>query len=200
MTTFLLIRHADCDAVGKSIAGRASGVHLNDAGRAQAEALAQRLSGARLDAIYTSPLERARETAEPLGAAIGLAVTAVQGITELDFGSWTGASLTELENEPQWRQFNTLRSITRIPGGELMLEVQARALSALGVLAAEQPEGRIALVTHGDVIRSIIAHYAGIPLDLFQRIEIAPASISIVSVAPDWVSVACVNSTARLPL
>ena len=193
MTTFLLIRHAMCDPVGRSIAGRAPGVHLNELGRAQAERLAQRLAGVPLDAVYTSPLERARETAEPLARRLGLAVRVVEALGELDFGDWTGRALAELDALGDWRRFNALRSITGAPGGELMLEVQARVVRALEAMRREHPDGRCAVVSHGDVVRGAIAHYAGVPLDFLQRLEVGPASVSVLRVTETEVAVRAIN-------
>jgi probable phosphomutase (TIGR03848 family) len=180
MTTFLLIRHGTCDSVGRSIAGRAPGVHLNGAGRAQVAALADRLAALPIAAIYSSPLERACETAAPLAARHGKAVTILPELTELDFGEWTGRTLAELDTAEGWRAFNTFRSGTRIPSGELMTEVQARAVGALERLTQTHGDATVAIVTHGDVIRAVLTYFLGMPLDLLQRIEIDPAAVSIV--------------------
>ena len=185
MTTFLLIRHAACDPVGASIAGWAPGIHLNEQGRAQGERLAARLAGPPVTAVYTSPLERARETAAPLAARLGLGVHIEEGLGEIRFGEWTGRTLEELSALPEWRRFNSFRSGTRVPGGELLLEVQTRAVAALDRLRARHPGEMIALISHGDVLKAVIGHYAGIPIDLLERLEIDPASVSVVAVH-DW--------------
>src|SRR3954469_15033512 len=106
MTTFLLIRHALCDLVGRSIAGRRPGVHLNEAGKQQALALAERLSRLSLAALYSSPLERAIETAQAIGSRNGLEILPAHGFNEVDFGNWTGRTIAELEPLPDWRRFN----------------------------------------------------------------------------------------------
>jgi len=180
MTTLLLIRHGLNDLVERVIAGWQPGVHLNETGRAQAAQLADQLAAAPLRALYSSPLERARETAAPLAARLGLPVQINADLGELEFGEWTGRTLAELENDAQWRRFNTLRSLTRVPGGALMLETQARMVAALERLRGEHPHEMIAVFSHGDPIRAALAHYLGIPLDLFQRLEISPASRSLV--------------------
>ncbi|HKO15346.1 MAG TPA: histidine phosphatase family protein [Gemmatimonadaceae bacterium] len=198
MTTFLLVRHALCDPVGRSIAGRAAGVHLNEPGRAQAERLAARLAAVRVDAIFSAPLERARETAAPLARQLGLEVRVVDALGEIDFGEWTGCELPALSGQPPWTRFNTLRSIARIPAGESMLEVQARALAAVEDLRAALPEGQCVIVSHGDVIRGLIAHCAGIPLDLVLRLEISPASVSVIRITEHEISVRAVNVTEQL--
>jgi probable phosphoglycerate mutase len=199
VTTFLLIRHATCDPVGRSIAGRLPGIPLNEAGRGQAAGLARRLSGVPLDAIYSSPIERARETADAVASARGTAVAIAEELTELDFAEWSGRTLASLDDDPQWRRFNQLRSITPASSGESMLAVQSRAVALVERIRAERPDGRVALVSHGDVIRGLIAHVAGIPLDLFQRIEIDPASVSVIDVGEHHVTVRCLNLTDGIP-
>lgn len=198
MTTFLLIRHATNDTVGKSIPGRTAGVHLNEEGKAQAAALAVRLSRVPMTAIYSSPLERARETAEPMARQFNLEVQFSEGINELQFGAWMGRELEQLAPEPKWQQFNAFRSGTRIPGGELMLEAQARIVAELERLREQHPNETIAIVSHGDLIKAAIAHYAGIHLDLFQRIEISPASVSIIAVDDNGPRILKVNDTGEL--
>lgn len=195
MTTLLLIRHALCDHVGREIAGRRADIHLNAAGTVQVRRLVEELDGARLDAIVSSPLARARETALPLAERRNLEVRYDDRLAEIDYGDWTGQRLESLRADDRWARFNSLRSVTRVPGGELMLEVQARGVSAIEAIREEFPDGRCAVVSHGDVIRGLVAHFAGIPLDLFLRIEIAPASVSVVTLSEQWIGVRCVNRT-----
>ena len=180
MTEVLLIRHGLCDSVGRAIAGRAGGVHLNAAGVQQARRLADRLRALPIAAVYSSPLERARETAAPLGKRLGLPVRIASGLDELDFGAWTGRTLESLRGEPDWDRFNAERGSTRIPGGESMGEVVGRAGAELTRIAAEHPGRLVAAVSHGDVIRALLADFAGIPLDRMLRLEVAPASVSLV--------------------
>lgn len=182
-----------CDHVGRVIAGRSPDVHLNDSGHAQAARLAERLASLRLDAIASSPLPRALETAAPLAQRRDLPVQVLESLAEIDYGTWTGRSIESLDPEETWKRFNTLRSVTRVPGGELMLDVQARSVSTLELLRDRYPDGSCAVVSHGDVIRSLVAHCAGIPLDLFHRLEIGPASISVVVLEKSWIGVRCVN-------
>jgi probable phosphoglycerate mutase len=160
LTRLLLIRHADHDAVGRYLAGQASGLHLNDHGRSQVLALVAALHDVPLAAVASSPLERTRETADPIARDHGLELMLVEGIVEFGVGEWTGRTFAELESLDRWRRFDQLRSLTRPPGGELMLEVQARAVAALLRLAEQYPSGTIAVVFHGDVIRAlrVIAH------------------------------------------
>lgn len=198
MTRFLLIRHGMTDLVDRAVAGWTLGVHLNDKGRAQAARLAERLAGAPIKAIYSSPLERSRETAEPISRELGLEIQLAEEIGEVVLGEWNGRELSELNNDPLWRQFNALRSLTRAPGGEMQLETQARMIAALERLRERHPDQTIAVVSHGDVIKSAIAHYAGIPLDLFHRIEISVASVSVVEVGDHGPRIVCVNQTGDL--
>jgi probable phosphomutase (TIGR03848 family) len=183
MTTFYLIRHAATDLVGHTLAGRSPGVHLNDEGRRQAERLADRLAHEPIARVYCSPLERARETAQPLCDRLGLAPSVAEELHELDFGEWTGQTVAALDSSsPLWRRFNAFRSGTRTPGGEMMLEAQARVVGFMQRQAEASPDQTLALVSHGDVIRAAVLHYLGAPLDLFHRIEISPASCSLVRI------------------
>lgn len=184
MTRLYLVRHAAHGLLGCTLAGRMPGVHLSVEGRGQADRLGMRLAATQLNAIWTSPLERARETAEAIARRVGVGVEVAQELTEIDFGEWTGRSFEELNGDPEWHAWNALRSLHRPPGGESMLEVQARILILLQRLQAVQRAERVCLVTHGDLIKAALAHLLGIPIDLFQRIEIAPASVSIVELRP----------------
>ena len=201
VTTLLLIRHALCDPVGTSIAGRTFGIHLNDAGRRQAAALAGRLGRLPIAEIRSSPLERAVETAQPLAAALGLPVIQDTGLNEVDFGEWTGRTLAELDGLPEWGDFNERRGSTRIPGGENMAEVVGRSLATLEqVRRTPELTGRlVALVSHGDVLRSLVAHCIGMNPNAIHRIEIAPASVSILlSEDGNW-RLLLLNSTGEWP-
>src|ERR671913_84401 len=202
MTTFLLIRHALCDPVGISIAGRISGVHLNEAGRQQATALAGRLGGLPVAAIRSSPLERAMETAQPLAAALGLPVAQDAGLNEVNFGEWTGRTLIELGGLAEWRDFNERRSSARIPGGETMAEVVSRSLATLEqVRRTPELAGRlVALVSHGDVLRSLVAHCIGMDPDAIHRLEIEPASVSVLASEDGNWRLLLLNSTEEWPI
>lgn len=201
MTTFILIRHASCDPVGKAIAGRASGVRLNSAGQAQAAELARRLADLPIGAIYSSPLERSLETAAPLAKNLDLPVVIAAGLNEVDFGDWTGRTLAELDGITGWREFNAHRSSARIPNGETMAEVLARAVDALHRIRQSHPgPGQlVAAVSHGDVLRSVIAYHAGITIDLMQRLVIDPASVSILTFRAGTPQLLLLNSTQGWP-
>jgi probable phosphoglycerate mutase len=201
MTTFLLIRHAYCDPVGQAIAGREAGVHLNARGRDEARRLGDRLSGLAISGVYSSPLERALETAAPVAERQGLAVEAAQGLIEIDFGEWTGRTLADLDQLPAWKAFNSFRSGARIPGGESAPEVLARALGELDRIRRVHSESGalVAIVSHGDVLRAVIAHFLGTPTDLFHRIELSPASVSVLALESSGPRLLLVNSTAEWP-
>jgi probable phosphomutase (TIGR03848 family) len=199
MTTFFLIRHASCDSIGRYLSGRMAGVPINDTGRREAAALAERLRTTGLAAIYASPLERTRETAGAIAAQSGLAVTIAPEFIEVEFGEWTGRSFESLAGDRGWQRYNAFRGDSRPPGGESLLEVQARALAGVEALCARHPGQRIAIVSHGDVLKSILMHAAGIPLDFVQRIEIAPASVSVVTVNEWEPKLLCLNHTGEAP-
>src|SRR3954470_1577812 len=140
MATFHLIRHATNDLVGKSIAGRTPGIHLNDTGRQEAKRLAERLSHSGITRIFSSPLERAQETAEPLARTLGLSVTTIENLQEIDFGSWRGRAFSELESDPMWQRWNSFRVSARAPGGETIIEVQARLVGVIRELWQQFPD------------------------------------------------------------
>ena len=193
MTVFYLIRHAAHGLLGHRIAGRMPGVRLSAAGNAQAQRLADQLASSPIQAVYASPLERARETAQPLAARLGLQVEIAEDVNELDFGEWTGRTLEELREIAEWGLFNSFRSGARIPGGELMPEAQMRIVRFLERAARRHADAHVAVVSHGDVIKSALAYYLGAPLDLFQRIEVGPASVSTVELQPWGPRILAVN-------
>jgi broad specificity phosphatase PhoE len=199
-TTFLLIRHATNDTVDVRIAGRMPGVHLNDEGRRQAEELAHRLEGIHLDAIYSSPLERAFETAELIAQRHGLAIMSLESLNEIDFGDWTWKGLDELHANELWQRFNTFRSGMRIPGGETIVEVQARMVVELLNLCEKHPEQTLAIVGHGDPIRAVISFYLGNALDFMLRFVIDAASVSILELDQVSSRLLLMNSTTEIPL
>lgn len=198
MTRLLLIRHAATDWVGRKIAGRMDGVPLTGSGYDQAHRLARALAAEAIAAVYSSPRERARETASVLANALGDTVRVASEIDEIDYGDWTGRTIGELEPVPEWQAFNTVRSCTRIPNGELMLEVQARVVRFLEQLSARHPEQSVAVVTHGDLIRAALVHYLGVPLDCMLRLEISPASVTVVGLEQNGPAILCVNHTEPL--
>ena len=184
MATFLLIRHGRHSLLDKRYVARTPGVSLSDEGRAQAEDISLRLTGATIEAIYSSPMERAVETAEPLAKRLGLDIQIREELNEIDIGDWTNMTMEEIDGQPGWKRWNEFRSCTRPPNGELILEAQVRMVSLIEELRSKHA-GPVALFSHGDPIRGALAHYLGIHIDLFQRIEVEPASVSVVEVN-DW--------------
>lgn len=198
MTRFLLIRHATNSTVDKRFAGRMAGVHLNEEGQAQAQALANRLSGLPIHAVYSSPLERAIETAEPLAQALQQQTITCEDFLEIELGEWTNTTFEELADKQQFKLFNSFRSGTRVPGGELMLEAQARMITGLQRLYTKHRDETVAVVSHSDMIKAAVTYYAGIHLDLFQRIEISPASVSIVELYEETACIKLLNHTGDI--
>jgi broad specificity phosphatase PhoE len=199
MPRLLLIRHGSHDLLGRELVGRRPGVHLSDKGRAEAEALARRLSGHRIAELYCSPRERALETAEPICRALGISVRIEPALDEVDFGDWTGRRLETLESDAVWRRFNRDRALTRIPGGETMPEVAARMTRFMDGLTASYGGGEaaVALVGHGDPIRAAIAQAIGLPLDFMLRFEIAPASLTILKTGEHGVLLEYLNDSSH---
>src|SRR5256885_1002765 len=194
MTTFYLIRHASNDYLtDKKIAGWLPAVHLNEKGRKEAERIASKLAAEPIRAIYSSPLERATQTAEPLARKLDLKVQLTEGLGEIKFGDWTDQSFKQLDQDPRWARWNSFRSGTQAPKGDLMIEAQSRIVREMLLLRDKHPNEAIALVSHGDIIKAAIAYFAGIPLDLFLRIDIAPASLSIIAVDEDGPRILRVN-------
>lgn len=197
--TFFLVRHASFDGVGEKLAGRAEGFPLNAKGREEAALLARRLAPLGLAAVHSSPRLRAQQTAESIAHSAGLQLRTDAKLDEIDYGEWNGKSFHDLGGHPAWRHFNTLRSLARIPGGETMVDVTRRALDLLD-LHRRQYEGKSAvLVTHADWIRVVFAHYCGICLDLMQRVEISPASVSVLRLDDGAPKFLRLNDTGMLP-
>ncbi len=201
MTQLLLIRHGINDMVGqKRLAGWLPGVHLNDEGRAQAEALAERLRNVPISMIYSSPLERTCETAEPLARVKQLPVTIREGLGEVRYGDWTGRLIEELAKDDLWRVVQIYPSGMRFPGGDSMRAMQARIVDELEAIAADHPRQIVAVVTHADLIKAALAHYLGVHFDLFQRISVEPASVSVVHLTRYGPRVVRINDDGPLKL
>jgi broad specificity phosphatase PhoE len=200
MTTLLIVRHGQTDANGQLLAGWKPGWHLNPRGKQQAERLAERLANLPLAAVYASPLERAIETAGPIARRHSLSPIAVDDLGEWRQGEWEGKTFAELADREDWQSFNAWRSSVRPPGGELMIESQARMIRQLDCLTRRHPNQHIALVSHGDPLRALFAHCLGIPLDNLLRFEISPGSLSILQASEWGYRVLCLNQTEDLPL
>ncbi len=179
MATIYLVRHATTATTGKRLGGWTPGVHLDERGRAQAEDVADRLAGSGLDAVYASPLERTQETARPIAKRHGLRVRTLRAIGEVDYGEWTNQPLGQLRRRKLWPVIQATPSRVTFPGGESILGAQQRAVAAIERAAAEAGDGRLAFVSHADVIKAVVAHFIGQPLDLFQRLVVSPASVTV---------------------
>jgi probable phosphomutase (TIGR03848 family) len=181
-TTILLVRHGQNDWVQKNrLAGWTPGVHLNETGRQQAEAAAARLAHLPIKAIYSSPLERCQETAVAIAAPHQLPVVAVTAVGEVRYGDWEGAKIKKLAKDPRWTAVQHYPSRFRFPNGESLAEVQARGVAALEELAARHPDETIVVVSHADLIKLVAAYYLGAHMDLFQRLIISPASVTVLT-------------------
>jgi probable phosphoglycerate mutase len=187
------------DAIGRFVAGRRPGVHLNGVGRRQAATLAERLADLRIDAVVSSPLERAMETAAPIAAAHRRDVHTLPALTEVDAGEWTGATFDALAGDPLWQRFNGERGTRRAPGGETMVEVQKRALDALLMLGQQHPAATVAVVSHGDVIRAALVFALGMPMDCLDRIEVLPARVSVLQIGAEPPKVLQINGDSVPP-
>jgi probable phosphomutase (TIGR03848 family) len=181
MTTLFLVRHGLTAHTGRMLYGRTPGIPLDDRGRDQAETLAERLAPVRPTAIYSSPLERCRQTVEPLAARCRLPVVDRVGLIEMHAGSWTGRSLGRLRRTKAWGDVQRTPATFRFPGGgESFAEARDRASAELQSIARRHRRGRVVIATHGDILRVMLADLAGAPLDAFQRFVVDPASVSVV--------------------
>jgi probable phosphomutase (TIGR03848 family) len=198
-------------STGQILPGRAPGLHLADQGRAQAEAVAERLSiwaaadnkakppaRPRIAAIYASPLARTRETAAPIGRALGLDVVINRGLLECDFGEWTGAELKVLSKKPEWTTVQRYPSGFRFPGGESFAGMRARMAETVALLCQRHPGEAIVAVSHADPIKAVVSDALGTHLDLFQRIVVSPCSVTAISYQSSGPVVLAVNSTGSL--
>jgi probable phosphoglycerate mutase len=219
-TVVLFVRHGATPTTGQVLPGRAPGLHLGDAGRAQAETVAQRLlhwartpaetDGHRgrptkaspprlpITAVYSSPLERTKETAGPIAAALGLRVRTERGLVECDFGEWTGAQLSSLAKTAEWRTVQRYPSGFRFPGGESFVAMQARMVQTVAELCRRHRGEAVVAVSHADPIKAAVAEALGTHLDLFQRIVVSPCSVTAVAYGPTGPTVLAVNSTGSL--
>ena len=193
----LLIRHGQADPVGRWLAGRRPGVSLNAAGREQTSELVRALTWAPLTAVYTSPLERAFETALPLAHDHGLDVRVRHALTDVDFGAWTGRTLEDLSSDPEWNRFNRDRDHGCPPGGEALCEVQRRVVDELLALGKSHPGEVVAIVTHAEPIRCALAAFGGQSLDEVLAVDIEPAHISAIGIASGVRRVLGVNVPAN---
>jgi probable phosphoglycerate mutase len=192
----LLVRHGQTPTTGKTLPGRARGLRLAPEGHAQANAAADRIGALdKVTAVYTSPLERTRETAAPIAKAVGVRASVHRGLLECDFGAWTGQNLKELMKLPEWRTVQRYPSGFRFPDGESFPEMQARIVTTLHGLAAAHPGETIVAVSHADPIKAAVADALGTHLDLFQRIVVSPCSVTAILYGAEGPAVLATNST-----
>lgn len=184
MALILLVRHGQNDWVKKNrLAGWTPGVHLNEEGQKQVEELSERLAELPIKAVYSSPLERCMETAEALAHPHQLAVTQLETVGEVRYGKWEGKKIKKLAKKKAWHAVQHYPSRFRFPDGESFLEVQQRAVEAIEKLNNQHQKEIIVIVSHADVIKLVLAYYMGTHIDLFQRIGLSPASVSILALS-----------------
>lgn len=198
MTVFHLLRHGEHVLRGRVLAGRTPGVGLSGRGRAEIAAVAERLAEERVAALCSSPLQRARETAEIVAGRLDLPIEYREDVIELDFGEWTGLTFDAVRTDERWRLWSTCRSIATVPGGESMRQVQERVVKALFELHQAHPDGTVVVVSHGDVIRAALLFALGMPLDFYSRIEVGLSSISTIQIDNSGIRVLGVNERPRL--
>src|SRR5215469_2502773 len=194
----LLIRHAQVPVQDRI--GMRAELALSAEGEASAAALAERLQRCEIAAIYSSRLRRTMQTANAIAAVHHLKVRMADALIEVNPGEWENRSFEELAADSRWKYFNTFRSGTRIPAGEMMIEVQVRVVTFLEKLSGELSGRTIAIISHADVIRAALCHYIGIPLDLSVRMEISPASVSVLQIEEWGARLVRMNDTGELVL
>lgn len=197
-TRLMLIRHAVTAQTGPMLSGRTPGIDLSDTGRQQAEALGERLARLPISIVYASPIERTTQTAAAVAQHHGLEVQALSGVLEADYGEWTGGKLAELAKTDLWKTVQRAPSRARFPGGESMTEMQSRMIVALEEVVARHRGELVVVVSHADPIKAAIAHYTGVHLDLFQRIVVSPASVTVFELGAHGAAMLKCNDTGSL--
>lgn len=200
MALILLVRHGQNDWVKKNrLAGWTPGVHLNEDGQKQVKSLADRLSEWPIKAIYSSPLERCMETAAALAQSHNLEINQLETVGEVRYGKWEGKKIKKLAKKKAWHVVQHYPSRFRFPDGESFLEVQKRAVEAIESLNEKHQKEIVVVVSHADVIKLVLAHYMGTHIDLFQRIGLSPASVSVLALGENGgVRVLRVNDSGPL--
>jgi probable phosphomutase (TIGR03848 family) len=200
MATIILIRHGENNAIGKKLTGRLPGVHLNEAGRAQAQHLAEALAEIPIKAVYTSPLERTLETAEPIADIHNLSVEVSPSLLEIDFGEFQGVEMKELGKKKFWKALHDDPTQVRLPGGENYTEAQNRLVQGvLQINSQHNEKDTVVCVSHCDSIRLIVSYFLGQPLENFHRINIAPASLSVLYLQAERIFFGPINYTCEFP-
>jgi probable phosphoglycerate mutase len=197
-TRVVLVRHGVTAQTGPLLSGRLPGIELSEKGIEQAEQAGARLAGLAIAAVYASPIERTTQTAQCIAARLDLPVRALEGVIEADYGEWTGGKIAELAKTDEWKVVQVAPSRARFPGGESIREMQARTVAALDAVVAAHPHETVVVVSHADPIKSAIAHYAGMHLDLFQRVHVSPASVTVLEFHTHGVLLVKCNDTGSL--
>ena len=197
-TRVVFVRHGVTGETGPILSGRRPGIDLSDTGRSQAEAAAERLAGLPVAAVYSSPLERCRQTAEAVAAPHGLAVKEVPGLAEADYGEWSGQKIADLRSTDLWKLVQVTPSAVRFPGGESVREMQSRAVAAVEEIVAAHPGELVVAVSHADPIKALVAHFTGVHIDLFQRLFVSPASCTVLQFGPAGAALVKLNDTGTL--
>jgi probable phosphomutase (TIGR03848 family) len=197
-TRIVLVRHAVTDETGSKLSGRAPGIDLSEVGRSQAEQAGERLAPVPVAAVYASPIERTTQTAELIAKHHGLPVLPLPAVIEADYGEWTGEKLSDLMKLELWKTVQAAPSRVRFPEGEAMVAMQARMVGAIEALATAHPGETVVVVSHADPIKAAVAHFTGLPLDLFQRIAVAPASVTVLELGRFGATLVKSNDTGTM--
>jgi probable phosphomutase (TIGR03848 family) len=194
VTTFFFVRHGLTAHTGHKLSGWLPDVHLSDEGREQAKAVSERLEKVPFKAIYSSPIERTKETADTIAERHMLEVEIAPELGEVHYGKWTNRSFKSLVRTKLWATLQRFPSAARFPDGESLRAVQSRAVDEIERMRARHPKGAVCCVSHADVIKLVAAHYLGLHIDFFQRIAIAPGSVTVIAVTDDGPRMLALNA------
>jgi len=194
----LLVRHGLTDLTPTRLIGRLPGIDLNQPGRQQAAEAAALLEPVPVAAIYSSPMARTMQTAAALAATSGLEVTEMLGLNEVDYGEWAGQEYKVLQKTDLWKLVQQHPSRARFPGGESVPEAQARVVAAIEELVARHPRDTVAAYSHSDMIKLAVAHYVGMALDMYQRTNVGPGSITALHIGGGGATLVRLGATASL--
>ena len=197
-TTLVLVRHAVTAQTGPLLSGRTPGIDLSEAGVKQAENVGARLAVLPITAVYASPIERTRQTAQHIADHHQLEVREIPGVIEADYGDWTGGKIVDLAKTDLWKTVQIVPSRARFPNGESIAEMQSRMVAALEVVVADHPGEIVVVVSHADPIKAAIAHFSGVHLDLFQRVIVSPASVTVFELGQFGAALVKCNDTGSL--
>jgi probable phosphoglycerate mutase len=197
-TRLVLVRHGVTAHTGGLLSGRLPGIDLTDDGIGQARRTAERLSALAIAAIYASPIERTMQTAEIIAEPHALEVRICEGVVETEYGDWSGQKLSDLVKHDEWKVVQGAPSRAQFPNGETLRAMQSRVVDALDAVVAVHPHETVVVVSHNDPICAAIAHYTGVHLDLFNRLQVSPASVSVLDFHRFGVTMVKYNDTGSL--